>query len=134
VKPPRFAKRRFDIRTYGARADCTTKCADAIRAAIAACNAAGGGHVVVPAGTFLTGAVHLLSNVDLHLDKGATLAFNRDPADYLPVVYTRWQGIELMNYSPLIYAVDQKNIGVTGSGTLPTSSSPIGVATWSSRG
>lgn len=118
VKSPEFAHRRFDITTYGARADGTTKCTAAIRAAIEACNIAGGGHVVVPAGTFLTGAIHLLSDVDLHLDKGATLAFSQDPADYLPVVYTRWQGIEMMNYSPLIYAVDQKNIGVTGEGTL----------------
>jgi len=118
VKSPEFAHRRFDITTYGARADGTTICTAAIRAAIEACNIAGGGHVVVPAGTFLTGAIHLLSDVDLHLDKGATLAFSHDPADYLPVVYTRWQGIEMMNYSPLIYAVDQKNIGVTGEGTL----------------
>jgi len=118
VKSPEFANRRFDIATYGARADGTTICTAAIRAAIEACNTAGGGHVVVPAGTFLTGAIHLLSDVDLHLDKGATLAFSHDPADYLPVVYTRWQGIEMMNYSPLIYAVDQKNIGVTGEGTL----------------
>ena len=118
VKPPRFARRRFDITTFGALAGGTTKCTDAIRAAIAACNAAGGGHVVVPAGTFLTGTIHLLSDVDLHLDKGATLAFSQDPADYLPVVYTRWQGIEMMNYSPFIYALDQENIGVTGEGTL----------------
>jgi polygalacturonase len=118
VKPPKFANRRFDITAYGAVADGTTKCTDAIRAAVAACNAAGGGHVVVPAGTFLTGAIHLLSNVDLHLEKGATLLFSQDPADYLPVVYTRWQGIELMNYSPFIYALDQENIGVTGEGTL----------------
>ena len=118
VKPPKFANRHFDITRYGALADGTTKCTDAIRVAIAACNAAGGGHVVVPAGTFLTGAIHLLSDVDLHLEKGATLAFSQDPADYLPVVYTRWQGIEMMNYSPLIYALDKENIGVTGEGTL----------------
>jgi len=118
VKPPRFANRSFDITAYGALAGGTTKCTDAIRAAIAACNKAGGGHVVVPAGTFLTGAIHLLSDVDLHLDKGATLAFSPDPTDYLPVVYSRWQGIEMMNYSPFIYALDQTNIGVTGEGTL----------------
>src|SRR5450759_683413 len=118
VKPPKFANRNFDITTFGAVADGTTKCTLALHAAIVACNAAGGGHVVVPAGTFLTGAIHLLSDVDLHLDKGATLAFSQDLADYLPVVYTRWQGIEMMNYSPLIYALDQENIGVTGEGTL----------------
>jgi polygalacturonase len=118
VKAPDFPHRYFDITRFGAVAGGSAKATDAIRRAIAACHAAGGGHVVVPAGTFLTGAIHLLSNVDLHLEKGATLAFSQDPADYLPVVYTRWQGIELMNYSPFIYALDQENIGITGEGTL----------------
>jgi polygalacturonase len=118
VRPPHFPSRTFDIRHFGAVADGATKCTDPIRDAIAACHRAGGGHVVVPAGTFLTGSIHLLSNVDLHLDKGATLAFSQDPNDYLPVVYTRWQGIELMNYSAFIYAFEQENIGITGEGTL----------------
>ena len=118
VKSPRFPNRTFDITKYGAVNGGTTKCTDAIRKAIKACHAAGGGHVVVPAGTFLTGAIRLLSNVDLHLAKGATLAFSQDPNDYLPVVYTRWQGIELMNYSAFIYAFEQENVGVTGDGTL----------------
>src|SRR5664280_1566804 len=118
VKSPRCPNSTFDITKYGAFNGGTTKCTDAIRKAIKACHAAGGGHVVVPAGTFLTGAIRLLSNVDLHLEKGATLAFSQDPNDYLPVVYTRWQGIELMNYSPFIYAFEQENVGVTGDGTL----------------
>ncbi|MGH3165132.1 MAG: glycoside hydrolase family 28 protein, partial [Trebonia sp.] len=95
-----------------------TDCTQAIATAIAACNQAGGGHVVVPAGTFLTGAVHLRSNVDLHLEQGSTLRFSTDPAAYLPAVYSRWGGIELYNYSPFIYSCGQSNIGITGSGTL----------------
>jgi polygalacturonase len=118
VEPPTFPARIFDITGYGAVPDGTTKATDAIAAAIADCHAQGGGHVVVPAGTFLTGAIHLLSNVDLHLQKGATLLFSQDTTDYLPVVYTRWQGIELMNYSPFIYAFEQENIAITGEGTL----------------
>src|SRR5674476_746419 len=118
VNPPTFPNRTFDILEYGAVQGGTTMCTDAIREAIRACNAAGGGQVVVPAGTFLTGAIHLLSNVDLHLVTGARLAFSQDPDDYLPVVYSRWEGIELMNYSPFIYAFEQKNVGVTGDGTL----------------
>jgi polygalacturonase len=74
--------------------------------------------VVVPDGTYLTGAVHLRGNVNLHLEAGATLKFSQDPAAYLPAVFTRWQGIELMNYSAFIYAFEQENIAVTGSGTL----------------
>jgi len=73
VKPPKFRDQTFLITNYGAVNDGSTKATDAITKAITACNAAGGGHVVVPAGTFLTGGIHLLSNVDLHLDKGATL-------------------------------------------------------------
>src|SRR6185436_14300259 len=85
---------------------------------IAACNAAGGGRVVVTPGVFLTGAIHLKSNVNLHVAEGATLKFIPDPAKYLPAVYTRWEGTECMNYSPLIYAFEQENIAVTGKGTL----------------
>jgi len=118
ISPPRFADRSFVITEYGAVADGVTLATEAIRAAIAACTAAGGGRVVVPAGTFLTGAVHLKDNVNLHVAEGATLLFSTDPADYLPVVLTRFEGIEMMNYSPLIYANDCKNIAVTGSGTL----------------
>ena len=77
--------------------------------------AAGGGRVVVPAGTFLTGAIHLKSSVNLHLSAGATLRFSRNPQDYLPVVFTRWEGVELMNYSPFIYAFEQENIAITGA-------------------
>ena len=117
VKAPTFADRQFPITRYGAVADGKTLCTQAVAATIAACSKSGGGHVVVPEGTFLTGAVTLKSNVDLHLESGATLKFSTDPADY-PLVYTRWGGIECYNYSPFIYAFGQKNIGVTGSGTI----------------
>lgn len=118
VQPPSFPDRTFDITDHGAVGDGTTDCTQAINAAVSACHAAGGGRVVAPAGTFHTGAVHLLSNVNLHLAAGATLAFSRDPQDYLPVVYTRYEGVELMNYSPLIYAHGQRNVAITGSGVV----------------
>jgi polygalacturonase len=73
---------------------------------------------VIPAGVFLTGAVHLASNVNLHLEEGATLLFSREPQDYLPVVFTRFESTECMNYSPFLYAFGQTNIAITGSGTL----------------
>jgi polygalacturonase len=72
----------------------------------------------VPAGTFLTGAIHLKSNVNLHVTNGATLKFSQEPSKYLPLVFTRWEGMELMNYSSFIYAFEQENIAVTGEGTL----------------
>jgi unsaturated rhamnogalacturonyl hydrolase len=121
IKAPEFPARDFAITAYGAAAggaDCT----EAIRQAIAACHDAGGGRVVVPAGEFHTGAIHLQSNVNLHVSAGATLKFLTDPAKY-PTVFTRWEGVECMNYSPLIYAFEQENIAVTGTGTLDGSAS-----------
>ena len=74
--------------------------------------------MIVPAGVFLTGAIRLKSNVNLHVSKGATLKFSMDPKAYLPVVHTRWEGMELMHISPLIYAYEETNIAITGEGTL----------------
>src|SRR5262245_51425319 len=118
IVPPRFPARDFDITTFGAVGDGRADCTDAIRKAIAACRSAGGGRVVVPAGRILTGAVHLADNVNLHVGDGATLAFSRDASKYLPVVLTRWEGTELMNYSAFVYAFESTNIAVTGTGTL----------------
>ena len=118
IVPPRFPDRDFDITRYGARAGAAFDNSDAIRRAVDACGAAGGGRVVVPADRFVTGPVHLKSNVNLHVSRGATLAFTRDTSKYLPPVLTRFEGTELMGLSPLIYAFEQENIGVSGEGTL----------------
>jgi polygalacturonase len=80
--------------------------------------------VVVPAGTFVTGAIELLDDIDLHLE-GATLAFSGDASKF-PVVLTRFEGIELMNHSPLVRAYQRKNVAITGKGTLDAS----GTAPW----
>jgi polygalacturonase len=117
-QPPRFADRDFPITDFGAMGDKKTDCTDAINQAIKACSEAGGGRVVVPAGEYRTGAVHLLSNVNLHIQEGAILSFYTDPARYLPHVFTRFEGTEYMGYSPLIYAYEQENIAITGKGTL----------------
>jgi len=118
ILPPVFPDRVFPVTDYGAVGDGSRDCTGAFRQAIAACAGAGGGRVLVPDGRFLTGAIHLRSRVNLHLSDGATIAFSRNPDHYLPVVFTRWEGVELMNYSALIYALDQRDIAVTGKGTL----------------
>ena len=102
---------------YGAIGDGTTDNTDAFRAAIEDCSSRGGGHVVVPKGIYSTGAIYLLNDVDLHLEEGALLQFN-DNVDKFPLVLTRYEGIECMNHSPMVYAYRQTNIALTGSGTL----------------
>ncbi len=124
IKPPMFAARTVNITRHGAKPDGVFDSTVAIRQAIAACAAAGGGRVLVPEGRFLTGPIHLKSGVELHLAAGATLAFSQDPTAYLPAVLTRWEGMECMGYSPLIYAYGQKNIAVTGKGTLDGQADP----------
>ena len=118
IKPPVFPKRDFHVTHFGAVGDGKMDCTDAFRKAIAACRKAGGGRVVVPAGKFLTGPIHLRSNVNLHVASAATIKFSQDPTRYLPLVFSRWEGMELMNYSPFIYAFEQRNIAITGNGTL----------------
>ena len=118
IVPPAFPDQDFLIGDFGAVEVDQGDASEAIRAAIAACAQAGGGRVVVPPGRFLTGPIHLLSGVNLHLQKGATLLFKTDPAAYLPLVKSRWEGVECMNYSPLIYAYGQSNIAITGEGVL----------------
>jgi hypothetical protein len=118
IRPPQFPDRVFAISQFGASPGGKNDATEAIRKAIAACERSGGGRVVVPRGEFLTGPIRLLSNTNLHLEDGATLLFSRDPKRYLPLVLTRFEGTECMNYSPLIYAFQQTNVAVTGNGML----------------
>lgn len=118
IQVPVFPDRSFPIDKFGAEPGGKMKNTEAIAKAIAACHEAGGGRVVVPAGDWLTGAVHLKSNVNLHVEEGGTLYFSDDPADYLPAVQTSWEGMECFNYSPLIYAFDCENVALSGKGKL----------------
>ena len=117
IKAPKFKNKEYNIVEFGAKGDGTTKNTEALKKAIEACHKRGGGRVVVPAGKFLTGPIYLKSNVNLHLQEGATIVFSRDTKDY-PLVLTRWEGMDCMNYSPQIYAYKEKNIAITGKGTL----------------
>jgi polygalacturonase len=118
IEVPQFPNKDFNVTDYGAVADNEKDCTNAFEQAVSAANKAGGGRVVVPPGTFITGPIHLKSNVNLHVSEGAVINFFVDPNKYMPVVYSRFEGIECMNYSPLVYACEQENIAVTGKGIL----------------
>lgn len=118
IKEPDFPERTVNVRASGAVGDGSASNTAAFRRAIDDCHQSGGGTVVIPAGNWLTGPIHLRSNVRLHLEKGAHLRFSTHFADYLPVVFTRWEGIECYNYSPLVYARDCTNIALTGDGEI----------------
>jgi polygalacturonase len=117
ISAPQFQDREFNILKFGALGDNKTDCTPAFHNAIVACHQAGGGRVIVPEGEFLTGPIQLLSHVNLNLHSAATIRFSSDPRSY-PLVFTRWEGTELMNFSPFVYAFEQENIAITGSGTL----------------
>ena len=82
---------------------------------IARVSAAGGGTVVVPAGEWETGPIHLKSNIELHFEDGADVLFTDDLEKYLPAVEISWEGVECLNWSPLVYANGATNVAVTGS-------------------
>ena len=108
----------YDVRMFGGVGDGETKCTEPIQQAIAAASAKGGGTIYFPAGTFLTGPIHLRSHITLYLDAGSVLKFSTDFDDYLPMVTSRWEGIEVTNFSPLIYAQNAEGIAIQGRGTL----------------
>jgi polygalacturonase len=118
IKKPDIPDADFLITDFGAVGDGLMDCSTAISSAIAAATEAGGGRVVVPGGVFMTGPVHLDSHINLHLEDDANLSFIPEPERYLPAVFTRWEGVEFMGLSPLIYAYGKTDVAITGNGTL----------------
>ena len=119
IQSPNFENApRLLITDFGADPNNKMKNTEAIAAAIDSAHAIAGGTVVIPKGEWLTGKIHFKSNVNLHLEEGATLLFSEDPQDYLPAVLSTWEGMECYNYSPLIYAYECENIAITGKGKL----------------
>ena len=122
IRKTSFPKKTYNIKDFGAKAfrpDAPVSLAhDAINLAITVCNQEGGGTVIVPDSTYITGPITLLSNVNLHLEDGAVLKFSTNPDLYYPAVLTRWEGIDCYNTHPLIYAYGAQNIAITGKGLL----------------
>ena len=118
-KEPVFPSFSVNIKELGARGDGKSDAKPMIDEAMARCNENGGGHIIIPEGTyFCDGPIHFKSHVDLHLEKGAVIRFSDEYEKYLPVVFVRMEGIRCYNYSPLLYGIDLENIAVTGEGTL----------------
>lgn len=109
---------RVDMLNIGAEADGKTLNTKLINSTIHRLNSNGGGTLYFPAGTYLTGSIHMKSNITLELEAGATLLFSDNFDDYLPYVEVRHEGVMMKSFQPLIYAVDAENITIKGEGTL----------------
>ena len=107
----------LNVKDYGAVADGVTKDTVAIQACLDRCGVFGGGEVVVPAGTFLTGGLELRSRVTLRFEEGAVLQGSAEVADY-KVGQVRWEGKWIQGYLGLISARDCVDIHVIGPGAI----------------
>lgn len=112
------AQSYYDVTKYGAKKDSSAKATAAIALAIAAASKAGGGTVYFPAGKYLTGAIHLKSNITILIDAGAEIHFSDNFDDYLPMVESRYEGVDVTSFSPLFYAYKAENITITGRGLI----------------
>jgi polygalacturonase len=119
IKIPTFQRHvELSLLDFGAVGDGNYDNTKIFKKAIDTCYEAGGGIIEVPEGVFLTGPIHLKDNINLFLSKNATIRFIDDPKRYLPVVFTRWEGVECYNYSPFVYSYGVNNVAITGEGTL----------------
>ncbi|WP_442591130.1 glycoside hydrolase family 28 protein [Pedobacter sp. AW31-3R] len=108
----------FNVLKYGAKNDSSKIATLAIGKAIDAAAKNGGGTVYFPAGKYLTGPIHLKSNIIILIDAGAELHFSDNFDDYLPMVSSRWEGTDVMNFSPLFYGDQLENISIMGRGLI----------------
>ncbi|MCE5177604.1 MAG: glycoside hydrolase [Porphyromonadaceae bacterium] len=133
IVPPIFPDENYLVTDFGAKNEEGFDCRPAINAAIVKCSENGGGKVIVPSGKYYVGgSIFMKSNVNLHFEEGCEIIFSSRSEDYLPLVLTRWEGTELYNYSPLIYAYNAINIAITGKGKLDGNGAAE-IANWKPR-
>ena len=126
-------KKQISLISFGAKGDGKKDCKPAFDKAMKRAVHMGGAHIVVPAGEYLlNGPIHFVSNVCLELQEGATLKFSSEPAFYLPLVKTSWEGTFLQNYSPFIYGYQLENVSIIGKGVIDGNAGTT-FATWKSK-
>jgi polygalacturonase len=111
------AARRYVVSEHGAVADGTTVNTKALQALIDRVAGEGGGTIVVPKGTFLSGALFFKQGVNLVVEKDGVLKSTTNIEDF-PAIYTRWEGIERYWTSAFLNFVGMKNVSVSGEGTI----------------
>ncbi|MDD5502242.1 MAG: glycosyl hydrolase family 28 protein [Candidatus Thermoplasmatota archaeon] len=111
----------FNVMDYGATGDGASLDTNAINAAIENCSEMGGGIVHLPKGTYLSGSIHLKSEVIIKLDEGATILGSPDIADYDPRESSNWEYQDAsqtcIHYS-LIWGENLTNVAIIGPGTI----------------
>ncbi|RYG07078.1 MAG: glycoside hydrolase family 28 protein, partial [Chitinophagaceae bacterium] len=112
------AQSYYNVITYGAKNDSSRLATLAIKNAIDAASKKGGGTIYFPAGKYLTGPIHLKSNITIFIDAGAELHFSDNFDDYLPMVKSRYEGVDVTSFSPLFYAYKAENIAIVGRGII----------------
>lgn len=116
LKRPTFPDLTVNIEDKGARAD--TLITSIVNQTIEEISQKGGGTVIIPKGKWKSGRIVLKSNINLHLAEGAEIEFAGNAEGYLPAVFTRHEGIEIMGPGSFIYANGENNIAITGKGTI----------------
>ena len=115
VQQPVFPAYEVNISKFGAKGDGMTLNTKAINDAIKEVNQRGGGKVIIPEGTWLTGPIELLSNVNLYTERNALVLFTGDFEAY-PIIPTSFEGLETRRCQSPISARNAENIAITGYG------------------
>ena len=113
-----YSQQFYNVLSYGTKNDSSRLSTKAIAAAISAASKKGGGTIYFPAGKYLTGPIHLKSNITIFIDAGAELHFSDKFEDYLPFVESRFEGVDVKSFSPLFYAYKAENISIVGRGLI----------------
>ncbi len=126
------AGQRLVISDHGAIGDGKTLNTSAIQSAIDSCATSGGGVVVVPRGTFVTGSIFLKQGVDLRIEKWGVLKGSQNTNDY-PWIATRIAGLEMKWPAALVNADGVTNLTISGSGTIDGSGERWWTEYWTAR-